>query len=377
VTVARLKERAGGFVDDVVTTARRRVPFLTHLLAMVKHFGDRDGSVLAGGVTYFGFLSFFPILALTFAGVGVLSTYYGGVEGWVRAALDSTLPGLVGSRPGQIRLGSLAHTGAAVGLVGALGLLYSGLGWLSALRSALQAMFDVPAGRKRSFVVAKLVDVVALAGIGVTLVLSVAVTGVAAGFSRDILDWLGLSSNAWTRFALWVLTVGIGLTTSTMLFLLVFRLLGRPQLTTRALVGGALLAAIGFEVMKVLASFLIANASSSPAAAIVGVSLVLLVWINYFARVTLYGAAWAATGPSARSRVPAPVPVPTVVPSPRAIDTGRQPTAAVDRGRIPGLADETRDAVSVNERVAFATGALVGVAVGVLAGGVNARRRDD
>jgi membrane protein len=360
VTVASLKERAGDVMDD----ARRRVPFLTHLLAMVKHFGARDGSVLAGGVTYFGFLSFFPILALTFAVVGVLSTYYGGVEGWVSSALDSTLPGLVGNQPGQIRIGSLAHTGAAVGLVGALGLLYSGLGWLSALRSALQAMFDVPEGRKRNFVVAKLFDVVTLVGVGVTLVLSVAVTGVAAGFSRDILGWLGLSPNAWTRFALWALTVGIGLTTSTLLFLLVFRLLGRPQLTTRALVGGALLAAIGFEVMKVLASFLIANASSSPAAAIVGVSLVLLVWINYFARVTLYGAAWAATGPSGQSRVAAPVS--TLARPPKAMDTGGQPGAADDRASVP-----------VNARVAFATGALVGVAVGVVAGGRGTRRPDE
>lgn len=372
MTVTSLKERA----DDAVTTARRRVPFLSHLLAMVKHFGERQGSVLAGGVTYFGFLSFFPILALTFAVVGVLSTYYSGVEGWVRKALDSALPGLVGSQPGQISIGSLAHTGAAVGVVGALGLLYSGLGWLSAMRSALQAIFDVPAGLRRNFVLAKVFDVITLAVVGLTLVLSVAITAVAAGFSRDLLDWLGISPSVGTRLGLWVLGVGIGLAMSTLLFLLVFRLLGRPELTTRELVGGALLAAIGFEAMKVLASLLIANASKSPAAAIVGVSLVLLVWINYFARVTLYGAAWAATGPSGQSRVAAPVSTRTQ--PPRAMGTG-DTTDAADRGAVAigGGARGGEEEVPMTERAAFAIGALVGVAVGVVAGGIGARRQED
>ena len=50
-----------------LAAARRRSRLLDHTMNTLKHYGNVQGGVLAGAVTYFGFLSFFPILALAFA----------------------------------------------------------------------------------------------------------------------------------------------------------------------------------------------------------------------------------------------------------------------------------------------------------------------
>jgi membrane protein len=61
------------------------------------------------------------------------------------------------------------------------------------------------------------------------------------------------------------------------------------------LVAGALLGAVGFEVLKQFGTFLISNTTSNPIYATFAVAVGLLIWINFVTRVTLWAAAWTAT----------------------------------------------------------------------------------
>jgi membrane protein len=67
----------------------------------------------------------------------------------------------------------------------------------------------------------------------------------------------------------------------------------------RSLVAGALLGAVGFEVLKTLASSLIALTKETEAFQAFGVALILLVWINYFSRLVMYAGSFAYTSPAA------------------------------------------------------------------------------
>ena len=73
--------------------------------------------------------------------------------------------------------------------------------------------------------------------------------------------------------------------------------LARPRVAHRALREGAVLASVGFVLLKIVADQLVALAHGSPAFAVFGFSFVLLVMINYFSRVMVFGAAWAYTSP--------------------------------------------------------------------------------
>ncbi len=272
---------------------RERSPALDHGVRAVEHYNEVEGNQKAGGVTYYGFLSVFPILALAFFAVGWISRVFPDARDTLLTAIDEVLPGLVGTGPNDVSLDSIASVAGRVGLIGLVGVLYAGLGWVSALRLALGAMFGLPRDEQPDFVRGKLRDLATLAVLGTVLLASVALSGVVTRTSGDLLDAIGLG-----RALGWVLTLlafALGIAIGTLLFFLMFRLLAKPEARDRALWAGALVGALGFEVLKQASGILLAATRGQPAFQAFGIALILLVWINYFSRVVLVAAAWAHT----------------------------------------------------------------------------------
>jgi membrane protein len=340
--------------------ARSRSRLVDHLTRMQEHYQRVNGAAQAGAVTYFAFLSFFPLLALGFFVVGYIAKVYAEARDDLVTAIGDVLPGLIatvqtdGTEGSGISLESIEKAATTVGIIGLVALIYSGLGWLSAMRSALQTVFEMSRSQRPSFVVGKLRDLVTLAVIGVTLLASVAVTGAVIGYSTKILDLLDAGHGlAWL---VKVLGFAVGIGTSMVLFYALFRLLARPRTPRRALWQGALLGGLAFEVLKLASSFLLRLTQNQPAFQAFGIALVLLVWINYFSKVVMYAAAWAHTsGPARAAQTVHAVAVPAV-PPPALVAT--VPTLAGRSGPDP--------------RVAFGAGAAT--ALGLVAW-VRHRRR--
>lgn len=295
--MASLKDRFTARVAGL----RERYAWFDHSIRVVQHYGTVNGNAQAGAVTYFGFLSIFPILAIAFFVVGQLAKVYPEIRADVRQQLDNMLPGVIGTGQGQVSLATIEHYANTVGLIGLLVLLYSGLGWLSAMRQALQVMFVLPRAERPMFLLGKVRDLVTLVLIGVVLLLSVSLSGAVTGFSGAILGWFGVDETAQLpTVGLSVVGHLLGIAASTVLLLTMFKLLVvHSHLPRRALVSGAVLGAVGFEVLKIVANLLLAQTQKSPAFQAFGVSLILLVWINYFSRLVMYAAAWAYTAPKA------------------------------------------------------------------------------
>jgi len=308
---------------------RRRRPLIDHAVRTQEHYGQVKAGQQAGAVTYFAFLSFFPILALALFVVGWVAKIYPDAEQNLTDALNSVMPGLVGTNEGQIQLDDIQKAAATLGIIGAVVLLYSGLGWLAAMRDALVVVFEVPAKEQPSFVFGKVRDLITLALIGVILLVSVAVAGFVGGFSKDVLDWVHLGEEL--SWLVTLLTIVLGLGANMLLFFSMFVLLAEPHTPRRSLWSGALLGAIAFEVLKQLSTILFKSTQGNPAFQAFGIALIVLVWINYFSRVVMYAASWAHTSRAARAARPAPTPAPVEgPPSPplRAQETLEYPWAA-------------------------------------------------
>ena len=287
--------------------ARARVPGLDHGLRTQQRITAVNGTVQAGGVTYYGFLSFFPILALAFFVVGYIARVWPDAQENLETAVNGALPGLVGEGPGQISLQTIQDNATTVGIIGLIGLTYAGLGWLSALRTALMAVFDRPRDARPHFVLGKLQDLATLGMLGLAMLVSVSLSSLVAGFSEDLLEWLNWPGRSTTLLA--IVSVVLGVAVSTALFLGLLLLLARPKVPTRAVAGGALLAALAFEALKWASTYLLQLTRQSEAFQVFGIALILLVWINYLSRIILYGAAWAATsaaGPAAEVQAETP-----------------------------------------------------------------------
>ena len=346
-------------VKAKVAEVRERRPFIDHVVRMVEHYGNVNGSALAAAVTYFAFLSFFPILALSFAVIGLVSRAYPNADDDLITALNDVLPGIVGGKDG-LDLATFQENAPGILSIGILLALYSGLGWLSGMRTALVAVFEEPEREQPNFVVGKVRDLLALLTLGSVLIVSVAVSGVATKIATPILDFVGLGVGA--KPLLWVLALLLGLAASSLLFFAFFKLLASPEIPTRSLWSGALLGAVAFELLKQLSTVLLQATREAPAVQAFGIALILVVWINYFSRVVVYAAAWAHTSPEARAAREARMVAEQTVEGPR-IDLA----AAADVVRTSGAGSG-----SGSPKAAFAAGAAT--TLGLLA--LLRRRRD-
>jgi len=358
----------GDKIKARIAQVRQRSPLADHLMRMVEHYGKVEGNLLAGAVTYFGFLSFFPILALGFAVIGYVSIACPGARDSLISAIESIFPGIVSPThaDGKISLADIENAKSAAGVIGFVGVLYSGLNWLSGLRTALQDVFVIPETKVRNFVVGKALDLLVLAILGAVLIVSVGLSGIAQGVTDKILGLVGLSSGGFGAVLVWAIGFALGLAASTLLLYVMFRLLGEPRVGSRPLWQGALLGAGGFEILKLLVIYVLGGVGGS-AFAPLAIAITLVVWINYFSRLILYGASWAFTSePSTATQVAtseADVLLGAGAVEHRTFATSARPATDMGAGSVTGPPDDEPEP----SRGKFDAGsAVVGAAVGAV-----------
>ncbi len=279
-----------------VNSLRAKWPWFDRAVATIEHYGHVNGNLLAGGVTFFGFLSFFPILALGFAVAGWISAVYPAANDNLTTAIQQIFPGIVSTEPapGKISLQQIQESSPTAGIIGLAGILYAGLGWITALRQAMAAVFRADIADRPNFIKGKLIDLMMLTLIGTVLVVSVGFSSLVSALAGWFADLIGLD-NVIGAVLLFLIGTTLAIAASTVLFFVIYRLLGRSAVAAADLWSGALLAAIGFEILKLIVVNIVGGVGGS-AFAPLALAITLLVWINYFARLSVYGAAWSYTG---------------------------------------------------------------------------------
>ncbi|MCG5220731.1 YihY/virulence factor BrkB family protein [Streptosporangium sp. KLBMP 9127] len=294
--VAELRERWRRLVQRV----RLRWLWFDHLLRTLHRYQVQSGDRLAGAVTYFAFLSFFPLIALAFALFGYVASVDPAA---LTKVIEEQLPGLAG----QLDLSTIAGARVGAGIIGLLGLLYAGLGAVDALREALREM-SMTTEQPLNFFLARLRDLAALVLIGVTLLVSVVVGGFATGATGIVAGWLGAGGSVVGRALVWLAGLAVSVGADVLVFLVILGWLGRSDQPFRVVLKGALLGAVGFGLLKQLATLVLSGTLSNPVYGAFAVIAALLIWINLSARITLYAAAWTATASMGPPPTPTPYP---------------------------------------------------------------------
>ena len=260
-----------------------------------KRYGDARGNLLAGGVAYFAFFSIFPAIALAFTVFGFVLRDQPQILDHIKDYLNDLLPGFVKTSPDssegiiplEVPSGATLTT---TGLIGLAFLLWSGLGWLGALRDGMRAIFGV-AGSPGNFATDKLRDVGVLIALGLGIALSAGVTIVVSSAARWLAGLIGLRSQDW-------LVTGAGLIVSALLdtglVLLMLGVLSGVDVPWRGLRNGAIFGGVGLTLLKLFGTALISGTMRNPVFASIALVVGLLLWLQFMSRLMLLAAAWAA-----------------------------------------------------------------------------------
>jgi membrane protein len=248
---------------------RRRWPRLDHGLSVHERFAAVGGGPHSSSIALAGFLSLFPLLLVLIAAIGFVSSGDSdfaatvvsdlGLQGRAAEVVENAITTAEGSR-------------RAASVVGIVGLLWAGLAVVGALQNALNAAWQA---RGRGLL-DRVVAVGWLLGAGTLFLLSVA---------------LGPALR-WTPGSAKPLTLLAGLMLTTVLFLWTYHLLGNKNVGWRVHLPGALLVAVGFEILKVVGSVFVPRAIASASAlyGAIGVVFATLAWFAIYGRLIVYGA---------------------------------------------------------------------------------------
>jgi membrane protein len=292
--------------EKLLPRLRRKYPWLDHLIRANEAFTERYGNHYAAAITYFSVLSVFPLFMVAFAVVGLVVNHDQTIIDKITEGINNSVPEGPRDLVKSIVKGAV-DSGGAIGIFGLLIALYSGIGWMSNLRDALTAQWGQEK-QPQPFVKQAFKDLVALAGLGVALVVSFALTAVGGGVGQFLLELVGLEHATWAIVLLRGATIVLGLLANTLVFLWVIARLPRERVELRSAVKGAVLAAVGFVILQQVASLYLASVTKSPSAALLGPVIGLLVFANLVSRFLLFVTAWTATAKENQHKVVVPPP---------------------------------------------------------------------
>jgi membrane protein len=296
--------------DGLITRLRRRES-VAHLVRSGGAYVDRNGDHYAAAITYFSVLSLFPLIMIMFAVAGFVLAGNQSLLNDLQDSITKAAPSGLGDTLNDVIKEAIDKRGA-VGVLGLLAAVYSGYGWMTNLRDALSAMWghDVP---DRPFIRKVFSDLLSLLGLGLALAVSFGLTAGGTGLGRLLLRWVGLADDGWALFLLLLATIVLGLIANWVVFLWVLTRLPRQKVSARSAVRGALLAAVGFEILKQAATIYLGFVGNSPTGALFGPIIGLLLFANLVSRLLLFVTAWTATArENLKPEVPAP-PQPVVI----------------------------------------------------------------
>ncbi|MGH3963283.1 MAG: inner membrane protein YhjD [Pseudonocardiaceae bacterium] len=278
---------------------RRRYPWLDQLVRAGQSYTTRHGDHYAAAITFFSVLSLVPLLMIAFAAAGFVLAGNQELLRQLQDQIQAAAPPGLGDTLNQVIDGAIASR-SGVGIVGLLGALYSGLGWMGNLRDALTAQWRSAqweqSGEPEGFLRTKVFDLLALLGLGLALVVSFTLTGVGTAFASVVLEAVGLGDVYGARLVLTFLAIAASVAGMWLVFLWVIARLPREPVPLRSATQAALVGALGFEVLKQAFAIYLDSVTASPTGQLFGPVIGLMVFAYFVSRFLLFLTAWAAAG---------------------------------------------------------------------------------
>jgi membrane protein len=291
-------------IGTLLGRLRARFSWFDHLMRANERFTERKGNYFAAGLTYYTIFALFPLLMVGFGVGGFVLSRRPDVLTQIDNKVRATVPGNLGQQVVDL-MSSAIDSRASVGVIGLLAAGWAGLSFMANLREALDEMSNERGrekwkqrGQSPGFVRTKLSDLAAMVSSFAAIVATLGLSALAgAAPMAKMLAELGIHNAP----ALDVMLRGVSMLVSVLLSWLVFTWmiarLPRESISFAGSIRAGLIAAIGFELFKLVASIYLKSVLRSAAGATFGPVLGLMLFAYITARLLLFATAWAATSP--------------------------------------------------------------------------------
>ncbi|HEX8001635.1 MAG TPA: YhjD/YihY/BrkB family envelope integrity protein [Mycobacteriales bacterium] len=284
-----------GRVKAAYQSRRDAWPWFDHLVRAAERYKGDGGDRLAAALTMYSILALLPLLLVAMSVLGFVMAKDPDAQTKILIKVTGVIPGVGKQLNGALE--DVEGNRGTLGAVGLVGLLFSGLGGVTALRDALRLMWhqNIDMG---SFLKKKGYDALTLVILAVALSLSFGVSVLATGGAGALLQGAGVGSGV-TEAILEVLSFVAGVFVDAVLFLVLFKWLPRVTWPWRRLVRGALFGGFLFGVLKLAGGWYVARTATKSTALYgsIGTAVALLVGLYLVSRVILFTAAWTVTAP--------------------------------------------------------------------------------
>jgi len=265
---------AFGDLHQSLDRFQQRHRLLGFPFAVFQKYGEDQGGYLAATISYYGFFSIFPLLL-------VFTTILGYVVEKNSSAYKSLVDSALGQFPvigHQLQTHSLTGSGPALA-IGVVAALWAGMGVFMAAQNAMDHVWDVPYVERPNFLASRLRALGLLAVIGGGLLATTVLAGLGS---------FGASYGVGWKIGSIALSTGLNF----LLFWVAFRLLTARDVTWRQLRGGAVAAAVMYEILQALGGYYVGHVVKGASQTYGTFALVigLLSWVYLAAHITLLAA---------------------------------------------------------------------------------------
>jgi membrane protein len=258
---------------------QQRHPVAAFPIAVVKKFGDDEAGNLVALLTYYGFLATFPLLLALTAVLGAALRKYPELHEKLVKSAFAEFP-IVGAEIHE-QLGVEKFSGTAFALTAGLVVaVLGGRGFAHALQNTLNTVWAVPKTDRPGLAPRYLRTITVLLLLGLIVVVTGAASTAAgaatsAGFGGMPARYVGFAVGT---------ILGFGF------FLALFRVAAAAQVPTRSLLLSAAVSAIGWQLLLILAGYVVAHQlrHAQAVAGLFGAVLGLLAWLALQATVIVY-----------------------------------------------------------------------------------------
>jgi membrane protein len=293
--------------EDAVTAARKRSGMFENFWAAKERYSEVLGGRLAAAIAYYGFFAAFALSLVAFSLFGFVLDRFPQIEQNVTEALARNLP--------NFPIESIAENAANVALLGVIGLLLTGLGWIDAWRSSQRAIWNLDQ-HPGNMIIRRLVDLGMLLGLALVLMLSLGL----ADLMKALFHWISHGTpSIWNTIATSAVTVLVNTIIATALLTVLPRIHVQP----RRLIPPAVLVGIALSLLNWGGRAYVSHATRFYAAyAVIATAAGLLIYLYLYNQIVLWGAALAATSNRGRfiDLAAGPAPEPAGSPSPDATE---------------------------------------------------------